>query len=369
MKLENTLPARLNALTLERNIPVSVTAELTRRCPLSCRHCYLPETSGRARPGPELDTGKWKKILGQLAEAGALYLVLTGGEPLLRPDLADLCRYAKELRFDVRIFSTGLGLTAGLAKELKEAGVSAFEISFYGRPALHDGITGLKGSFKLSLTAARLLKKTGMNVKIKTPLMKINSAQAGWLQKLAKREGFEISFDPVIAAANDGDKSALPLRLTGPRLAKTVKLLSSFPDPRSSISDSRSPFPDTRHPTPDKHSLASLDSRPSTLDFLCGAGRNVCAVGSGGELYSCLQLPVKLGNLAGQRFKEIWKNSPWLKKWRLAGVKDLKGCSSCAQLDFCSRCPGVSLLEEGDLFAPNRPACEMAEITQQLSKA
>lgn len=347
------IPAKLNALTLERSIPVSVTVELTRRCPLSCRHCYLPETRGRAKPAGELTTLQWKKILAQLAEAGGLYLVFTGGEPLLRPDLAELCAYAKELRFDVRVFSSGSGLTARLAAEFKKAGISAFEISLYGRPALHDSVTGAGNSFRRSLASARLLKKAGLKVKIKTPLMRLNSGHAAWLRKLAKDEDFDISFDPVITAANDGNRSALPLRLSGPNLVKAVKLLvpapgslSPIPDPRPQTPDSRFPIPDSRFPA----------------DFICGAGRNVCAIGPGGELYSCLQIPVKLGNLTRRKFADIWKNSAWLKKWRRKGVKDLKVCSSCAHLDFCSRCPGVSLLEEGDLLAPNKPACEMAEI-------
>ncbi len=328
---------------------------------MACRHCYLPETRGRSGPVRELTTVQWKKILAQLAEAGGLYLVFTGGEPLLRSDLAELCAYAKELRFDVRVFSTGSGLTPGLAAEFKKSGVSAFEISFYGRPALHDSITGVKDSFKRSLAAARLLKAAGIKVKLKTPLMKKNLAQAAWLRKLAKVEGFEISFDPTITSANDGNNSALKLRLSGPQLAKAVKLLVPFSDPRS--------------PIPDKHSLASLDPRSPTPDFrpsipdsrfahdlLCGAGRNVCAVGPAGELYSCLQVPVKLGDLTKRKFADIWKNSPWLKKWRRAGFKDLKGCVSCSHTGFCSRCPGVSLIEEGDILAPNKPACEMAKI-------
>ncbi|MDP2866968.1 MAG: radical SAM protein, partial [Elusimicrobiota bacterium] len=331
----------------ERNIPVSVTVELTRRCPLACRHCYLPETRGRSKPASELSSAQWERIFVQLAEAGALYLVFTGGEPLLRPDLARLCRRAKELKFDVRVFSTGLGLNRERALELKEAGVSGFEISFYGKSVLHDAVTGRNGSFRSSLAAARLLKSAGLAVKIKVPLMKINAGQAGWLQKLAKKEGFEISFDPVITAANDGNKSALPLRLTGPRLATAVKPLSAAPAPRPPAPESHSSIPAPRSPI---------------LDFLCGAGRNVCAVGPGGELYSCLQVPVKLGDLTRRKFAAIWKNSAWLKKWRLAGVKDLKGCAACVDIGFCSRCPGVSLLEAGDVFAPNKPACEMAGI-------
>ena len=327
--------ARLNLLTLERNIPVSVTVELTRRCPLACAHCYLPETRGRARPGHELTSAQWKKVLSQLAAAGALYLVFTGGEPLLRPDLEELCAFAKSLNFDVRLFSTGLGLDRRRALALKKAGVSAFEISFYGRPALHDGMTGLEGSYGRSRAAARLLKQAGVKVKIKMPLTRANISQAAFLRALAKREGYGIAFDPVITAANDGDKSALPLRLGQKDMKLAVKLLGG------------------------RDQAAPPEPSPA-MDLLCGAGRNVCALGPDGALYPCLQLPVKLGNPARSPFSAIWKSSRWLKKWRRAGEKDLKGCAGCPDAAWCSRCPGVSLVEEGDVFAPNAPACDLA---------
>ncbi|MDD2806697.1 MAG: radical SAM protein [Elusimicrobiales bacterium] len=330
-----TPSARLNAVTVEKNIPVSVTIELTRRCPLSCRHCYLPETLGRARPGRELSAAGWGKILDKLARAGGLYLVFTGGEPLLRPDLADLCRRARALNFDVRIFSTGLGLTRGLARELSAAGVSGFEISFYGGPSVHDGVTGLRGSFSRSLAAARLLAGAGVKVKMKVPLMTANAGHAGWLKELAKKEGFGLSFDPVIAPANDGGRAALPLRLSSAALGKAVKLIAG-PAPAAA------PLP------------------PGPGDFICGAGRNVCAVDPAGNLYPCLQLPVRLGNLTRRSFSGLWKSAPWLKRWRSLTVADLAGCAGCADAAWCSRCPGISLLEEGNVLAPNAPACALA---------
>lgn len=343
--------ARLNALTLSRNIPVSATLELTRRCPLSCRHCYLPETRGRARPGRELGTAGWKAVLEKLAGAGCLYLVFTGGEPLLRPDLAELCAFAKKLNFDVRVFSTGLGLDRARALALKRSGVSGFEFSFYGRPRIHDGVTGLKGSFGRSLAAARLLKSCGIKVRLKVPLMRVNLAQAGFLKSLARREGFGIAFDPVITAANDGDAAALRLRLGADGLVRAVKLIGKPPAPCG-------PEPEAQPPT---------EAEPP-LDFLCGAGRNVCAVAPDGTLYPCLQLPVPLGNLARAAFAGLWEKSAWLKKWRRAGEKDMKACVGCADAAWCSRCPGVSLAENGDIFAPNAPACALAAAYRKSRK-
>ncbi len=328
--------ARLNALTLRKNIPVSVTAELTRRCPLSCLHCYLPETRGRRAPARELSTGQWERILAQLAAAGGLYLVFTGGEPLLRPDLPELCRRARELNFDVRVFSTGLGLTPGLAAELKAGGVSGFEISFYGRPAAHDRVTGLNGSFGRSLTAARLLKKTGVQVKMKVPLLTLNAGQSAWLRRLAAGEGFGISFDPVIAPGNDGNAANLKYRLPARRLAAAVKGLAPG------------------------QSAAPPPQAPRAPDFVCGAGRNVCAVGPDGALYPCLQLPVVLADLSKEKFQSAWKNSPWLKKWRRAGMGDIQKCRGCGLKEYCNLCPGISLLENGDALTPNSAACALA---------
>lgn len=338
--------ARLNALTLEKNVPVSVTAELTRRCPLSCRHCYLPETRGRARPGDELTTSQWGAVLRGLARAGGLYLVFTGGEPLLRPDLPELVRLAAGLRFDVRVFSTGLGLTPALAAELKAAGVSAFEISFYGAvPAAHDAVTGLKGSFRRSLAAARLLKANGVRVKMKVPLMTLNRGQVPRLKALAAREGFGVSFDPVIAPGNDGGRAALRYRLSGGRLADAVGRISAGED------------------IPSRTAAA-----PAAPYFICGAGRNVCAVGPDGSLYPCLQLPVRLGDLRRESFGRIWRDSAWLRRWRRAGLSDLAKCRDCALLEHCSRCPGISLLEEGDVHAPNRAACALARVQAVAEK-
>lgn len=337
-----TPSARLNDITLARNIPVFVTIELTRRCPLSCRHCYLPETRGRAKPGRELGTVQWKKVISSLARAGGLYLVFTGGEPLLRADLPELCAYASARGFSVRVFSTGLPLDAVMAGRLAAAGLAAFEISFYGPPAAHDKVTGLRGSFERSLAAARLLKRTGVAVRMKTPLMRGNLRWAGWLRELAGREGFSISFDPVLAPANDGDGAPLRLRLPAAGLAAALRL-----DP------------------PSRRRVQSVP--PSAgADLVCGAGRNVCSVAPDGTLSPCLQLPVKLGSLAARPFGKIWKGSAWLKKWRRTGAGDLPVCSGCKDKDFCARCPGISLLERGDVLAPNSQACAMAAAMRRL---
>jgi radical SAM protein with 4Fe4S-binding SPASM domain len=350
--LSDNVSAGLNETTLKNNIPAAVTVELTRRCVLSCRHCYLPETRGRKPPRGEveLNTIQWKKLLGQVAQAGGLYLTFTGGEPLLRQDLAEICGFATSLRFDVRIYSTGLGLDPARARSLKAAGVSAFELSVYGQPEIHDRITGVQGSFQKTFAAAGLLKKAGIKIKLKTPLMRLNFKECGWLVRLAKKRGFGIAFDPVIAPGNDGDGRNLCLRLAGADLARAIKTVTS-------------------NKTQITRFGSNAFSRPFAFDFFCGAGRNVAALDPYGNVNPCLQMPVDLGSALKTPFRKIWRSSPWLKRWRSFKNSDLKECRSCSYLNSCSRCPGISLLEKGDLLASNKTACEIAGIMCKLKRS
>ncbi|HBE87848.1 MAG TPA: hypothetical protein DDW67_01735 [Elusimicrobia bacterium] len=333
MAQKESLLAELNRASLEKNIPLTAVIELTRRCPLSCVHCYLPETRGRARPGRELSARQWRGIFRELAGLGCMNLVLTGGEPLLRPDLPETVSAASALGFGVTVFTTGLPASAAGLRALKKAGVASFELSLYGRPAVHDSITGLEGSQARTLAAARLMKKTGFKVKIKSPLMTLNSGEARYIAGTARREGFEYSFDIALAPGNDGDRSALGMKLSAARLEKLLKLPSLRPEP---------------------------NPEGAAGDFICGAGRNTVAFAPDGTVYPCLQLPIALGKAGRTPLARIWKNSGWLRWWRSRRRRHIKRCRSCRLWDICSRCPGLALLEDGGLMGPSSQACRAA---------
>lgn len=344
--MSTAITDRLTSLTLQKNIPLIATIELTRRCPCRCVHCYLPETQGRRKAAPEkeLRAGEWKAILRQLAESGCLFIVFTGGEPLLRPDFAELCAYASVLNFDIRVFTTGFGLTRGLLRELKKTNISGFELSFYGRKGIHDAVTRRPGSFETTLSAAKMIRESGFKVKLKTPLMKSNYGQTDYIMRLCAKNGFKYSFDPVVAPANDGLKEPLKLR------PSAASLEAIFRDPR------------LNGPT-----ISKLKAGAVYEDFFCGAGRNTFNIDPYGRLYPCLQIPVRLGDLKKTPFSRLWRNSPWLKKWRRLKLSDLKKCSGCGYAPTCSRCPGISLLEEGDIMAPNKSACRFAKISHSFA--
>src|SRR3990172_3888634 len=98
-----TLAALLNTAKDSR-IPLSVMLEINQACNLSCAHCYLPK-SGAAHQ--KLDLSEHTSILEQLAQAGSLFLTITGGEPLLDARFFDLLCVAREFGFAVRLFTNG----------------------------------------------------------------------------------------------------------------------------------------------------------------------------------------------------------------------------------------------------------------------
>lgn len=341
MAQKESLLAGLNRASLEKNIPLTAVVEITRRCPLSCAHCYLPETRGRAAAAGELSSRQWLGIFRELAGLGSMNLVLTGGEPLLRRDLPGIAAGASRLGFGVTVFTTGLPVSAAKLRALRAAGVAAFELSFYGRPGVHDAVTGLPGSQARTLAAAILMKKTGFKVKLKCPLMSINSGEAAYIMSTAKKSGFEFAFDITLAPANDGDRSALAFKLPAARLNKILKLPALRPEPNH-------------------EGVAG--------DLICGAGRNTVALAPDGTVYPCLQLPLPLGSAAREPLPVIWKRSGWLRWWRSRTRRHVKTCRACRLWNVCSRCPGLALLEDGDMMGPSSQACRAASLSSGIFK-
>ncbi|UCF68255.1 MAG: radical SAM protein, partial [Acidobacteriota bacterium] len=145
---------RVLAAALEQQIPISVLFELTNRCNEDCRHCYvdLGDVDG------ELTREEVERVLGELKQAGTLFLTFTGGEIFTRKDTVGLIRKARELGFALRLFTNGTLLTPGHVQAIAEAGVLGVEMSLFSMdPSQHDAITRIAGSQAKTLRAARWL--------------------------------------------------------------------------------------------------------------------------------------------------------------------------------------------------------------------
>ena len=108
--------------------PLALIAEITHRCPLHCVYCSNPlELTSR---GEELATADWLRVFSEAAALGVLHLHLTGGEPLARPDLAEMIVGARQSRLYTNLITSGIGLSRERLAQLVEAGLDHIQLSF-----------------------------------------------------------------------------------------------------------------------------------------------------------------------------------------------------------------------------------------------
>jgi pyrroloquinoline quinone biosynthesis protein E len=140
--------------------PLSLIVELTHRCPLHCVYCSNPlEMQARK---DEVDTATWKRVFDEAAQLGVLQLNLTGGEPTLREDLAELIEHGRKAKLYSNVITSAVGLTEDKLKQYADAGLDHIQLS------IQDAQTGPANEYAgtkahaLKLKAAEMIKKFNM---------------------------------------------------------------------------------------------------------------------------------------------------------------------------------------------------------------
>jgi len=343
---ENILLA-IEMKAIEKLIPFAITFEVTYTCNEKCIHCYMDRNLSA------LSLLDIKRVLDEIAEEGCLFVSFTGGEFFTRRDALDIVEYASNLHFVIDILSNGTLITRDIAKTLAKYSVRRVQISIYGATSeIHDVVTCLSGSFQKTLKGIEFLRKEGIKVEIAFPLMGINFHERYLVKKLAKSVDCLISPSPIITARNDGSKDTFSLRLDEKQLREFLenKDLSNLYAGRKSFQDHQSYFGFSD----------LLDAAP------CYSGFNSCAITPSGKVLPCNQQLYEAGDLKKDNFSEIWRNSPQFKYLRSLTLRNLKKCADCKLLIHCARCPGLALLEGGDILGPSPENCRIATINYSL---
>jgi radical SAM protein len=168
--------------------PLLVFYETTRACPLACRHCRA-EAMPDPLPG-QLTTDQSKLFFEDLLRFGQRppILILTGGDPLMRADIFELCAYASSIGITVALSpSVTPSLTTANVRRLKDVGVSSMSISLDGANApTHENIRGVPGHFAQTVDAVLMLVDEGITVQINTTVMEINADELDTVAALIK---------------------------------------------------------------------------------------------------------------------------------------------------------------------------------------
>ncbi|HDP99053.1 MAG TPA: SPASM domain-containing protein, partial [bacterium] len=190
------------------------------------------------------------------------------------------------------------------------------------------------------INAIDLLIQSGLKVIIKTPVMRSNSEEMVSLKKFSNQVGADFISNPMIVPRTNGSKDNLDLRLTAQQLYRYYKEIN----PRWSF------------------------FKPEAEQPLCSAGRGTMAITPFGDVYPCVQIQIKAGNITDQPLEKIWLKSHQMNKVRQLTLAQFSKCAACPDIEFCSPCPGLALAEEGNLTAPSAEACRQTRVRKTVFK-
>ena len=261
----------------------SVTLAVTNRCSFNCWHCY---NAGRSQV--DIPLAVLKNLAGELQNLGAVMVTLTGGEPLLRDDLADIAR-----SFDPRsclvLGTTGEGLTPERACSLRESGFFAVGISLDSdQEAEHDRLRGRTGAFRTALKGLQVARENGLYPYV------VSVATRDFLQ----RDRF-LPFLRFAAGAGALEVHLLEPSATGKLAGQTDVLLTAAE--RKQLFDYQSEVAQNN----DLPILSAFSYLESPEAFGCGAGLTHLYIDGSGEVCPCNLVPLSFGNLTQQPFQQI----------------------------------------------------------------
>src|SRR5271154_2215288 len=175
---------------METPRPFSLLCELTYRCPLQCPYCSNPIDF--ARYTDELVTAEWERILTEAAALGVVQAHFSGGEPLLRADLPQIIRRARELGLYTNMSTGGTLLTEKLAGQLREAGLDSLQVSIQDADAENsDRLAGGAPSFEKKIRAAQIARQFGFSLTINVVLHRQNLDRIEAIISMAEELGAE----------------------------------------------------------------------------------------------------------------------------------------------------------------------------------
>lgn len=349
--------------------PFLVALNLTKRCNLACEHCYLDAGMREGGDASELDTMSVKRILGEIAEVNpATMVVLTGGEPLLRPDFIDLCKHAAGLGLMVVVGTNGALLTERNVQRLLDAGVSGAGISVDSlSPALHDSFRGLTGAWKHTMQGIDQCRKLGLSFQVHTSVHQANVNEVDEIMRWAHAAGALVSNFFFLVCTGRGE------RMTDITPDQYEHVLNQ-------LVDAQERFPGMMvraRCAPHFKRLAYQHDAKSPITKAqgyegggCMAGTRYCRVTPDGQVTACPYIESSAGSLHEQSFGDLWVAEETFRQLR---APKLSGkCGECEFQILCGGCRARPFAMHGDLMGEDT-LCSYApqggEVIQPLTFA
>jgi pyrroloquinoline quinone biosynthesis protein E len=327
--------------------PYALLAELTYKCPLHCPYCSNPTN---LRTATELTTDEWTRVFAEAAALGVLHVGLSGGEPLVRPDLIALVRSARAANLYTNLITSGIGLNESRAGALRDAGLDSVQLSFQASDAgIADEIAGAR-AHQEKMMAAVAIRAAGIPLSLNFVVHRRNIDQLEQMISLAETlhaERVELANTQYYGWAFLNRSALLPTR---DQVDRARQIAAEAKTRLSGMIDIFYVLPDY------------YENRPKPC--LNGWGQRYLTVNPIGEVLPCptagAAIPeLRFDNVRDQSLAWIWGESESFNRFRGSEWMP-EPCRSCPQkeIDF-GGCRCQAALLSGDA-ANTDPVCEFS---------
>jgi len=332
-----------------RYLPHVVAWNLTRRCNLECAHCYISAGPVETAEG-ELTTDECYRIAGEILTVNpAPLFILSGGEPLLRSDLADIARFCTARGATVVIGTNGTLLTDERIAELKAAGVTGFAVSVDSLDQKrHDNFRHGQGALAATTDAVARLRAQRLDFIIQTTVTRGNRHELSRLIAWSAGQG-AVSFNayflvPTGRGARLSDLSAAEYEEV---LAELVAEHGRYQGRMLVRAKCAPHFMRHVHAAAPESPVLNYETR-------CPCGVQYCRITPDGKLTPCPYTPATAGDLRRDSFQSVWSDAELFRHLREARLGGR--CGRCEYRGLCGGCRARAYAVTGDHLAED-PAC------------
>ncbi len=333
----------------------SFEMELTARCNNDCRHCYInvpaADASAKAR---ELTASEIAALADEAVSLGALWCLLTGGEPLLREDFEEIYMLLKRKGLLVSLFTNAIPVTESTVRLLTRYPARDIEVTVYGvTKETYERVTRRPGSFDAFMRGLNLLLDSGIKVRLKAMAMRSNAhemaAIAAFCRALTKDY---FRFDPLLHQRFDGNP-ARNAEIRAERLSPDEVVAIEQGDPLRFLA---------LQAGCDRLIVPAAAEQTCHL-FRCGAGKGSVVIGYDGQLRLCSSLwrPDTMYDLRTGSLSHAWHTFVRnVQQMTSDDAQFLATCSRCSLINLCLWCPAHAYLETGQMERRVESFCAVA---------
>jgi len=328
----------INAAKVQKK-PIMGHFELTARCNLDCKMCYVHTQDNAEALRKELSTEQWKRIFDEAYDCEMLYATLSGGECLVRKDFKELYLYLWNKKVRITVMTNGVLLNCDYVEFFKTYQPDRIQISLYG--SNEDGylrITGHKG-FEKAIAAISALKEAGIDVLATITANRYLYDDYLDILKLCHEKGFSVNTNTLLIPNREDpnkndyyltDEEMFLLSKSGAELKKTLVPVEVTPEP-----------------------FGSMCGEPA-YGLPCNAGNCLATITYDGKMYPCINAMVGGASLLEMSYAEAWEQT----KKAAAEIQQSMECVGCAYDKTCPKCPAFRLK---DLYSGhcNTAVCQM----------